>query len=248
MNAWRAQNGAGAGLGQPDRQRHATTGSTFAPARPSSSGRQRLELIGQVFNLLGTDNLGGVGSTLRDQRLVGFLRPHPHGAAAAAGRNRPSVSSGNQRFVISHIEGADHETRHLYPLGYSAGGASAASAQELSRDSSAERRKARRRRQLSARVRTHQDEHDERGRADARSLLSVHARREHAVVRRAHGAHHELAVQHLRRVERRPQPEPGHEQRGLQKQGSGGEDARGLLRVLRRRVFVARPRKACSNT
>ena len=41
-----------------------TTGWTSAPARRSSFGRQpRLELIGQVFNLLGTDNLGGVGST-----------------------------------------------------------------------------------------------------------------------------------------------------------------------------------------
>ena len=53
-----------------------------------------------------------------------------------------------------------------------------------------ERREAGRGDQLSARVRPNQDQHDDGGRGDARSLLLVGPGRKHAVVRRADGTRH----------------------------------------------------------
>ena len=62
VNAWRAQNGLAADLRGSDRQQ---------PLQPHRRAREqgdrvrrarRLELIAQVFNVFGTDNLGGVGT------------------------------------------------------------------------------------------------------------------------------------------------------------------------------------------
>lgn len=63
VNAWRAQNGLGSlSAGQIDTSRYNRLDVRASKAL-LLGGRRRIELIAQVFNLLGTDNLGGVGST-----------------------------------------------------------------------------------------------------------------------------------------------------------------------------------------
>ena len=63
VNAWRGAERAGSRSPPARSTAHATTGWTSGSARRSRSASSRkLELIGQVFNLLGADNLGGVGT------------------------------------------------------------------------------------------------------------------------------------------------------------------------------------------
>ena len=62
VNVWRAQNGLGPiSASQIDSTRYNRLDARLSKAIALGGGR-KLELIGQVFNLLGSDNLGGVGS------------------------------------------------------------------------------------------------------------------------------------------------------------------------------------------
>ena len=62
VNAWRSANGFGpVAADQIDSNRFSRLDLRLSKAL-SIGGERRLELIGQVFNVLGTDNLGGVGT------------------------------------------------------------------------------------------------------------------------------------------------------------------------------------------
>jgi hypothetical protein len=62
VNAWRAQNGLGPiAASQIDSSRYNSVDVRLSKSIPWR--RHKLELIAQVFNVLGTNNLGGVGST-----------------------------------------------------------------------------------------------------------------------------------------------------------------------------------------
>ncbi len=62
VNAFRATRNL-APVSESQIQSDSTTGWTCASARHSQLGGRRLELIGQVFNLFGVTNLGGIGIT-----------------------------------------------------------------------------------------------------------------------------------------------------------------------------------------
>jgi outer membrane receptor protein involved in Fe transport len=62
VNAWRASNGLGPiAASQIDSNRYSRLDVRLSKAI-AIGGQRRIELIGQVFNLLGTDDLGGVGT------------------------------------------------------------------------------------------------------------------------------------------------------------------------------------------
>ena len=69
VNAWRAQNG----LGPIDPGQISSNGYNRFDLRLSKAftlgDRRRIELIGQVFNLFGRDNLGGIGSSFNTNAL-----------------------------------------------------------------------------------------------------------------------------------------------------------------------------------
>jgi hypothetical protein len=69
VNAWRAQNGRGpidpATISKNDFNRFDIRLSKAV----SLSGKRRLEVIGQVFNLFGRDNLGGIGTSFQNNAL-----------------------------------------------------------------------------------------------------------------------------------------------------------------------------------
>ena len=62
VNAWRVANGLGPISADPDRQQPLQPGRRARQQSHSLGDSRKLELIGQVFNLFGTDNLGGVGT------------------------------------------------------------------------------------------------------------------------------------------------------------------------------------------